>query len=198
MGVNQVIRRAVFLDRDGVLNANVFNPSTNEYESPLTPEQANLCQNAVPALALLQEAEYLLILVSNQPNYAKGKASLETLDAIHRKLFAPIEEAGVRFAAVHYCYHHPAGTISGYAGPCACRKPSPRFLLDDAARYGIDMGSSWMVGDRDADILCGKSAGVKTIRIAGHPFENTHCSLKADFDARDLLEAVLLILQNTA
>src|ERR1700736_2708020 len=78
--------RAVFLDRDGVLNENVFNRLTAAWESPLTPDQFRLMPWVSDALAELQSAGYLLFVVSNQPNYAKGKSSLATLSAIHRKL----------------------------------------------------------------------------------------------------------------
>ena len=80
------MRRAVFLDRDGVLNRNVWNPATGKYESPLTPEDFELLPDVIPALQLLRDAGYLLFLVSNQPNHAKGKAGMDTLDAIHRRL----------------------------------------------------------------------------------------------------------------
>lgn len=177
--------RAVFLDRDGVLNANILNPSTDQYESPLTPEQFTLLPGTIASLRRLQGAGFLLFLVSNQPNYAKGKASMHTLDAIHRKFEMQLKDDRIEFQAFYYCFHHPE-----FTGPCVCRKPSPYFLYEARDRFKVSLADSWMVGDRSTDIVCGRSAGTKTIYI-----QNTSAPLHdADFHARDLAAAVPLIL----
>jgi len=154
-------RRAVFLDRDGVLNRNVWNPATRAYESPLTPEQFELLPAVIPALQSLRDVGYFLFLVSNQPNYVKGKASMQTLDAIQGRLESALAEAKVSFAAYYYCFHHPA-----FTGQCVCRKPSPYFLFHARDAFGIDLRHSWMVGDRATDIECGRAAGVRTLEIS--------------------------------
>src|ERR1039458_8963226 len=106
MGIDQVGGvRAVFLDRDGVLNRNVLNPATGEYESPGRPEEFHFVSGVFPALLRLQEAGYLLFLVSNQPNYAKGKNTLEELHAVQALVLAGLNHAGIRFAAFYYCFH---------------------------------------------------------------------------------------------
>lgn len=160
MGVDSgsSMRRAVFLDRDGVLNRNIWNPETLAYESPLTPEQFELLPDVIPSLGLLRDAGYLLFLVSNQPNFAKGKASLDTLAAIHNRFEAAIE--GIRFQAFYYCFHHP-----DFTGECRCRKPSPYFLLQASDSFHLDLARSWMVGDRASDVACGRAAGARTIEI---------------------------------
>src|SRR5579862_2948778 len=104
------MNRAVFLDRDGVLNRNVWNSETSAYESPLTAEQFELLPKVIPALQLLNDSGYLLFVVSNQPNYAKSKASMETLDAIHCRLETALAQAGIAMTAYYYCFHHPAFT----------------------------------------------------------------------------------------
>jgi len=154
------LRRAVFLDRDGVLNRNVWNSATGVWESPLTPEQFELLPKVIPALRLLRDAGYLLFLVSNQPNYAKEKATMPTLDAIHQKLERILAEEGISFAAYYYCYHHPA-----FTGACICRKPSPYFLLKARDTFGLSLEDSWMVGDRQTDVECGRIAGTRTVMI---------------------------------
>lgn len=156
------MNRAVFLDRDGVLNRNIWNPATSAYESPLTPEQFELLPNVIPALQVLKDSGFLLFLVSNQPNYAKGKASMSMLDAIHRRLESALADAGVQFAAYYYCFHHPV-----FTGKCICRKPSPYFLFKARDTFGVNLAQSWMVGDRATDIQCGRAAGVRTIEISG-------------------------------
>jgi D-glycero-D-manno-heptose 1,7-bisphosphate phosphatase len=116
----------------------------------------------------LQAAGYLLFLVSNQPNFAKGKASLDTLSAIHRKLERALSENDIRFQAFYYCLHHPQSAMPELRD-CICRKPSPYFLRKAAADFGVDLRQSWMVGDRATDINCGSAAGTKTILIGEHP-----------------------------
>ena len=158
-------RRAVFLDRDGVINRNVFNPATGEYEAPLTAEDFELLPGVSEALLQVRDAGFLLFLVSNQPNYAKGKSSLAELRAIDTELRRELAAIGVEFAAAYYCLHHPKGAVAGFSGSCACRKPSPYFLLRAQRQFGLNFQQSWMVGDRATDIECGRAAGVRTILI---------------------------------
>lgn len=158
-------RPAVFLDRDGVINRNVFNPATAAWESPLAPEQVELLPGVPEALLRLQNRGFLLFVVSNQPNVAKAKVSMETLNLIHLRLSNQLQELQVRIAAYYYCFHHPNGVTPGLSGVCACRKPSPFFLLKARDSFHLNMHHSWMVGDRASDVECGKSAGARTIRI---------------------------------
>jgi len=166
MGADEPARhRAVFLDRDGVINRNMLNPATRMREAPLTAAEFELIPGAREGLQRLRDAGFLLFLVSNQPNYAKGKSSLEELDAIHDRLLRELEAMRVEFAAFYYCLHHPEGIVAGYSGQCVCRKPSPYFLLKAAAEFDVDLAQSWMVGDRETDILCGCAAGARTVLI---------------------------------
>jgi D-glycero-D-manno-heptose 1,7-bisphosphate phosphatase len=179
------MNRAVFLDRDGVLNRNIWNPETSAYESPLTPEQFVLLPNVISALQLLTDSGYLLFVVSNQPNYAKGKASKEVLNAIHRRLETALAEAGIAMTAYYYCFHHPA-----FTGQCVCRKPSPHFLFRARDTFDVDLERSWMIGDRATDIECGLAAGTRTMRIT----ELTVSCAGGGLSAVDLWSAANLIL----
>ena len=179
------MRAAVFLDRDGVLNRNVWNAATQAYESPLSANAFELFPDTIPSLRRLAAAGYLLFLVSNQPNYAKGKASMETLDAIHAKLMRLLDADGIEFAASYYCFHHPE-----FTGACVCRKPSPHFLLEAHRAFGVELSESWMIGDRPTDIACGRSAGTRTILIG----EQTEERAGATGMAKDLPAAVGMIL----
>jgi D-glycero-D-manno-heptose 1,7-bisphosphate phosphatase len=158
-------RRAVFLDRDGVINRNVFNPLTGKFEAPLTVADFALIPGVREALRYLQQAGFFLFLVSNQPNYAKKKSTLADLAAIDAALQHELKTMQVEFSAIYYCLHHPEGSVPGYSGCCLCRKPSPYFLLRAAKEFGINLAESWMVGDRYTDVLCGKAAGARTIFI---------------------------------
>lgn len=177
-------RAAVFLDRDGVINRNVFNPATGCHEAPLTAGDFVFVPGVAQALRQLQSAGYLLFVVSNQPNYAKGKSSFRRIFAIDQKMRRELASAGIAFSGVYYCLHHPQGIVPEYSGPCGCRKPSPYFLLRAIRKFHLDPERSWMIGDRETDVLCGRAAGVRTIFVG----ERSN-GPNADFIARDLLVA---------
>ena len=191
--------RAVFLDRDGVINKNVFYPQRGdlpgEWESPQSPEEVVIAAGAIDALLALEQAGYLLIVVSNQPNAAKGKATVEMLDAIHRRVYDLLKQAGVRITQFYYCYHHPEGVVPSLSTICDCRKPSPYFLRRAATDFGLDLAQCWMVGDRDSDVDCGLAAGVRTIRVLD---ELNHGSDRADYNVANLSAATEIILRDSA
>jgi D-glycero-D-manno-heptose 1,7-bisphosphate phosphatase len=166
MGIDPLMAKAVFLDRDGVINANVFYADSGEVEAPRTAADFAILPGALEAMKRLQDAGYLLFLVSNQPNRAKRKATAADHEAIQAKLAAALDAAGIRIEEFFYCFHHPKGVEPSLSGPCDCRKPSPYFLNMARATHKLDMAQSWMVGDRDTDIACGKAGGVRTISIA--------------------------------
>jgi D-glycero-D-manno-heptose 1,7-bisphosphate phosphatase len=196
MGIGALtgIRPAVFLDRDGVINEDVFYPETGEWEAPLDPDHLVLRPGVLPALARLAAAGFALVLVSNQAAHAKGKVALERLVAVDRHLRAILADAGIGFTDFCYSYSHPQGVVPGFSGPSLERKPSPYFLFVAAARHDLDLAQSWMVGDRDTDVQCGAAAGVRTILVA-----NPHAGEKAggtapDARSADLAEAVEIII----
>jgi D-glycero-D-manno-heptose 1,7-bisphosphate phosphatase len=197
MGVGALSRPpAVFLDRDGVINRNVLNPQTQAWESPLTVEDFVLAENALPALQALNGAGFLLFLVSNQPNYAKGKTSFLALAGIHNHLLGLLDQYAIPFAAFYYCLHHPHGIVPGLGGTCPCRKPSPFFLLQARDQFGLNMERSWMVGDRTTDVACGQAAGVHTILVRNR-YETEPCAAlnaNADYEVGSLEQAAALIL----
>lgn len=200
MGINHLTHRpAVFLDRDGVINENVLNPASGAWESPLSPDQLTVPSDTLKALHRFQSAGFLLFVVSNQPNYAKGKASMETLDAIHRRLAEFLRRDLVQIAEFYYCFHHPEGVVPGYSGPCECRKPSPYFLLRARDTHSLNLDASWMIGDRPSDVECGQRAGVRTVRILNSNEGDTSQSRssEASFIANGLLEASEIILASS-
>jgi D-glycero-D-manno-heptose 1,7-bisphosphate phosphatase len=143
--------KAVFLDRDGVLNEAVVREGR-----PYPPgrlEDLKLVPDAPEALARLKAAGFLLLVVTNQPDVAKGTQSRTVVEAINATLRAalPIDDFFV-------CWHDDRDA-------CSCRKPKPGLLLDAAARYGIDLAASFMVGDRWRDIDAGAAAGCRTVLI---------------------------------
>lgn len=182
--------RAVFLDRDGVLNANVFYRDTGAWEAPRRVEDFRLLPGVVPALKELQAAGFALVLVSNQPNEALGKSTRAELRGIHETMAVSFERHGIRFLDYCYCPHHPKAVVAELGGLCRCRKPSPYWLFRAASRYGIDLQMSWMVGDRATDTACGSAAGVRSIRIDNGSQRDVH----AVWQAGSLAEAASFLL----
>jgi D-glycero-D-manno-heptose 1,7-bisphosphate phosphatase len=140
-------RRAVFLDRDGVINRAVVRDG-----KPYPPDsvaELEILPGVPQALAALRAAGFLNVVVTNQPDVATGKQRREVVEAMHARL---ARELAVD--AIKVCYHTAADG-------CACRKPKPGMLLETAADHGIDLASSYLVGDRWRDIAAGQAAGCR-------------------------------------
>ncbi|MGA2179806.1 MAG: HAD family hydrolase [Verrucomicrobiota bacterium] len=147
------VRRAVFLDRDGVINRALERdelpyPPTSLGEFQIFPEVPEACRR-------LKQAGFLLIVVTNQPDVGRRTLKKEVVEAIHAEMCRqlPVDR-------VEVCYHPGKGQSD-----CDCRKPKPGMLLRAARELGIDLAQSWMVGDRWRDIDCGHAAGCRTIFI---------------------------------
>ena len=146
------LRRAVFLDRDGVLNTPVS--TTHGHRPPWTIAELVIECGAREALQSLRDAGYLLIVVTNQPDIAAGTLAPAEADRINRRLaeLLPIDEIVV-------CPHATEQR-------CPCKKPAAGMLLDSARSWSVDLARSWMVGDRWVDIAAGSAAGARTVLVA--------------------------------
>jgi D-glycero-D-manno-heptose 1,7-bisphosphate phosphatase len=158
-------RRAAFLDRDGVLNAGVPDPSSGLLESPLAVEDVRLLPGVPGALRELAGAGYALICVTNQPAAAKGRSSIAELLSVHRRVLELLAREGVQLEASWLCPHHPAGVVAELSVSCPCRKPAPGMLLSAAADGALDLRASWMIGDTDTDVAAGAAAGCGTVLV---------------------------------
>jgi D-glycero-D-manno-heptose 1,7-bisphosphate phosphatase len=146
-----VTRRAVFLDRDGVLNASLVRDG--KPYAPRSLAEFELLPGVPEALALLRQAGFLNVVVTNQPDVSNGKAKREDVEAIHAHLLKtlPID-------AVKACFHTESES-------CACRKPKPGMLLEAARELDIDLAASFLVGDRWRDVAAAHAAGCKALFI---------------------------------
>jgi D-glycero-D-manno-heptose 1,7-bisphosphate phosphatase len=190
------VARAVFLDRDGVINALVHNPETGENESPLRTGQLLILPGVVRALCKLRKAGFRLFVVSNQPSFAKGKMTMKETRAIASAVRQALRSGGAKVTRYYYCYHHPEGIVSAYRRKCRCRKPGTYFLLKAARTYGVDLRTSWMVGDHARDILCGKRSGTKTLLVMNPMSARFRRGAKPDRRAVDLLRAAAIIIKD--
>jgi D-glycero-D-manno-heptose 1,7-bisphosphate phosphatase len=172
-------RRAVFLDRDGVLNMAVMRQG--KPHPPATVEELRIYPDAAGALAGLKAAGFLLIVVTNQPDVARGTQTRVAVDAINRAIGAvlPIDEFRV-------CSHDDRDA-------CTCRKPKPGMVLDAAAAHGIDLAQSFLIGDRWRDIDCGAAAGVRTVLI-DRQLREPRPAAAPSYVARSLDEAARWVL----
>lgn len=188
------MNKAVFLDRDGVINPLVYNPETSQYESPHIDTDFNIYPHTLKSLQLLKSQGYVIIVVSNQPSYAKGKASLENIKQIAGLLSDFSEENGHLIDEFYYCYHHPDGVVAEYSIKCKCRKPGTLFLEEAVKKFDLDKDLCWFVGDRDTDITCGKAMGFKTVKIINeHSADKSGNETPTQF-ADNLHEAALKIV----
>lgn len=128
-------------------------------------DDVSLTAGAADALRRLKAADWLLVGVSNQPAAAKGTVTLEELEAVQERVLELLAAEGVYFDAFRICWHHPDGVVPELSGHCACRKPAPGMLLGAADELDIDLGSSWMIGDTDVDVLAGAAAGCHTVQV---------------------------------
>jgi D-glycero-D-manno-heptose 1,7-bisphosphate phosphatase len=151
MGIASRLRRAVFLDRDGVINRALVR--NDRPYPPGTLDELEVLPGVRDALGRLRAASFRLVVVTNQPDVARGAQGREVIDAMHARLAEelPIDEFRV-------CEHDDADN-------CACRKPKPGMLEDAARDAGVTLSASFMVGDRWRDVEAGRRAGCQTIFI---------------------------------
>lgn len=151
-------RRAIFLDRDGVLVRDV-GPLTSAADIVLTP-------GVGLALAELSRAGFLLIVVSNQTVVARGLLNEAAVVELERQIEAEIvADGGPALDAFYFCPHHPQATRPDLRADCACRKPAPGLLLRAASEHDIALADSFMIGDRASDVVAGLRAGCTTIQV---------------------------------
>lgn len=192
------LSRAVFLDRDGIINALCPDPLTGQQESPLDLKDVKLINGISREIYRLGEAGYLLVGVTNQPSAAKGRITLELQDAIHTRVLALLAADGVVLDTWKICPHHPDGTVKDLTIICTCRKPKPGMLVEAAKELGIDLASSWMIGDSDSDAEAGRAAGTRTVRIGAHGTHKRSHTVPATFSCASLEEAVETILGDSS
>lgn len=191
------MNKAVFLDRDGVINPLVYNPKTSEYESPHCPEDFSIFPYVGNALKKLKNCGYLVIVVSNQPSYAKGKTSFENIKEIAALLESFSNEHGKVIDDYYYCYHHPDGVIAEFAKECQCRKPGTKFLKEAIEKYEVICSKSFFVGDCDTDIVCGERMELRTIKLEYKHSKDKNESTVPWMHAENLMQAVDAIVNTS-
>ena len=178
------MRRAVFLDRDGVINRKAaegdYIKSWSEFE---------ILPGVVSAIKILNEESFLVIVISNQRCVARGIITEDELNEIHEKMKEELAKKGAIIDDIYYCPHD-------IKDRCDCRKPQPGLLLRAAKKYNIDLDQSWMVGDSVSDVEAGKRSGCRTVLVGRYEFGSCE-EFKPDITADSLAGAVDQILDKS-
>jgi D-glycero-D-manno-heptose 1,7-bisphosphate phosphatase len=179
------LKKALFLDRDGVINQDFgYVHQIENFE--LVPEIFALCKAAV-------ERNYIIIVVTNQAGIGRGFYDEETFLNLTRSISEIFLDNGINITKTYFCPHHPVHGLGEYKKYCKCRKPEPGMFIKAAREYGIDMKSSIMVGDKLSDLQAARSAGVGTLVL----FEDSACELPSNelqFNKRSKLADIIELL----
>ncbi len=186
------MNKAVFLDRDGTITkATKLVTKANELE---------IEDYAAEGLRLLQNQGFKLVVITNQPQIARGWVSEEDVAKINDKMVQDLKKIGINIDAVYFCPHHPEmhDDVPDYALKyritCDCRKPEAGMIKQAAKDLSIDLSSSFKIGDRTVDVASGKKAGCKTILVkTGAAGKDGKYDVKADYEVQNLLEAAKVI-----
>ncbi len=172
------MNRALFLDRDGIVDELCYYPSHDEWESPRRVADLVMIAGVSEPLRRFHEAGWLLFFVTNQPSFAKGKTTREELEEVHE---AVLRALAVPIARSYLCFHRSEDA-------CECRKPKPYFLFEVAREFEIDLARSWMVGDQDSDLAAGRAAGCKVALIEHHGSAHKRGTIEPDLRCATLGE----------
>lgn len=153
------MNKAIFLDKDGTL--------INDVPYNVDPQYIAFTEKAGEALKRLKQEGYLLIIATNQSGVARGYFDIEDLKKVKASIQEKLQKNhDIEIDGFYYCPHYPTGVNTQFVGQCRCRKPENGLLLKAAHDFNINLKKSWMIGDRDTDILAGRSAGCRTILIS--------------------------------
>lgn len=162
-----VRKPGIILDRDGTINKICFNEDAEQLDSPLEARELKLLPKAIDGLRALKSLGFAVVVVSNQPAAAKGKASLMDVYSVNNKLKDILSKQGIGIDDCLICPHHPVGSVHTkerfLVKDCECRKPKPGLLKRAIEKFNLDTANSYMVGDSYVDVMAGKSSKIKTV-----------------------------------
>ncbi len=151
------MNKAIFCDRDGTIN--------QEKGYLHRPEDFEFIPGVIASLFKLQQQGYLLFVVTNQSGIARGYYSEAAVNIVHAHMTKLLNKHNVSLTDIAYCPHYPTGKGDSFDCSCMCRKPNPELIVSLAKKYHVDLSLSYMIGDKEADILAGQRAGCKTCLV---------------------------------
>jgi histidinol-phosphate phosphatase family protein len=187
-------RKAIFLDRDGVIN--------EEGKVVSTPEEFKLLRDIPKSIRKINKSEYLAIIITNQPGIAKGFHSFNSLNNIHRKMEHLLGKDGAYVDGIYFCPHHPekgfVGEINELKINCDCRKPNVGMIKKAVTDFNIDLRNSYFLGDTTRDIQTAKNSGIKSVLLkTGYAGLDNKFDIKPDYEFDSLDKAINFILEKS-
>lgn len=182
------MNKAIFLDRDGVINID------RNYVYKV--EDFEFIPRAIGALKMLSKTDYKIIIITNQSGIGRELYTHEDLKKVMDFMYKEFDKHKIKVEKKYYfCPHHPTKGIGEYRVECDCRKPKTGMFKQAQKDFDIDMSKSFYIGDLEPDMVAGRNAGCKTIFVlSGHGKKEDLKDVKPDFIAKDLYEAVEVIL----
>ncbi|MCK4522272.1 MAG: HAD family hydrolase [Nanoarchaeota archaeon] len=175
------MNKAIFLDRDGTINVNYgYVHQINNFD---------FIPRTLDALTLIStKGDYKLFVITNQSGIGRGYFSIKCYKKLENHMLSYFEENNIKISKVYMCPHRPDNH-------CSCRKPKTKFLMDAKREFNLDLNKSYVIGDKTTDVKMGKDAGCKTTLVmTGKKGEDKSYGIKPDFVAKDLYNAVEIIL----
>lgn len=188
------LRPAVFMDRDGTM--------TVEGGYINHPSRLKLITGTADAVRRLNENNVLTVVTTNQAGVARGYFTEDLIGVVHNRMRQLLEKKGARLDAIYYCPHHPREGGPGYRVDCNCRKPRPGMIEQACRELPIDLGRSYMVGDKISDSEFGHALGLKTVMVltgygrGEYTYQRKEWKDTPDHIAKDLKAAVKWILED--
>ena len=159
------MHRAIFMDRDGVINEIIYHQEMGIIDSPFTVEQFCLLPQVAEAINLINRMGFKAVVISNQPGIAKNHFSHETLARVDEKMKGELASGGAYLDAIYYCLHHPQASNVDYRKECDCRKPRAGMLLRSARRFSLDLTKCHLIGDAVSDVQAAWAVGCQPILV---------------------------------
>jgi len=191
------MEKAIFLDRDGVINDLVYLNEEGIIDSPFTVKQFKLIPKVPEAIKKLHSLGFKMILISNQPGIAKGHFSEETFKKICKKMNDLLLTKNSLLDDEFYCLHHPNAKVKKYKKKCNCRKPKTGLIKKATKLHNLDLKNSYFIGDGIVDMKVAKNIGCKSVFIGNVNSKLTKIlkdkKIQPDFIAHDLYEASIIL-----
>ncbi|MBU2496964.1 MAG: D-glycero-beta-D-manno-heptose 1,7-bisphosphate 7-phosphatase [Nanoarchaeota archaeon] len=173
--------KAVFLDRDGVINED----KNNDYIHKI--KDFKFISRVLEALKILSKSKYKIIIITNQSGIGRGYYKHEDFFKVTNYMLKEFKKEKIRIDAIYFCHHSPEQA-------CKCRKPETLLLEQAKKRFNINLKKSYVIGDKTSDIMLGKKAGCKTILLqTGKTGKDNKYNVKADYTCKDLLDSLSLL-----
>lgn len=192
--------KALFLDKDGVINKLVYDAESGIIHSPFTTQQVEYEYGIFGLLKKAKDNGYKIIVISNQPNIGIKKMNLVQLNLIKSKIDREFKKKGIKIDYQYYCMHHPYASILKYKKICRCRKPGTLLFEKAVKKFNIDIKKSFSIGDGISDVIASKKMKIKSIMIINTNegsylslLEEKLGSIKPDYLVKNLKEIESII-----